>query len=76
MTPTDGVHSANETPEWRKSTYSNPSGECVQVAKLADGQVAMRNSRFPSAEILVFTRAEIVAFLKGTKDGEFDDLAR
>jgi hypothetical protein len=34
----------------------------------------VRNSRFPSAELLVFTRGEIVAFLNGTKDGEFDDL--
>jgi hypothetical protein len=60
--------------EWHKSAYSNPSGDCVQVAKLADGQTAVRNSRFPGGEPLVFTRAEMTAFLSGAKDGEFDYL--
>jgi len=34
----------------------------------------MRNSRHPSGPALVYTRAEISAFLAGVKDGEFDDL--
>ena len=34
-------------PTWRKSTVSNPSGNCVELAVLADGGVAVRNSRFP-----------------------------
>jgi hypothetical protein len=32
------------------------------------------NSRHPSGPALVYTRAEISAFLAGVKDGEFDDL--
>jgi hypothetical protein len=60
---------------WRKATASNPSGSCVEVAALADGQVAVRNSRHPSGPALVYTRAEIAAFLAGAKAGEFDDLA-
>jgi hypothetical protein len=59
---------------WRKSKWSNPSGNCVEVAALPDGAVAVRNSRHPSGPALVYTRAEIAAFLAGVKHGEFDDL--
>ena len=59
---------------WRKSRASNPSGDCVELAGLDDGGVAVRNSRDPRGPALIFTRAEIAAFLRGAKDREFDDL--
>jgi nitrogen fixation-related uncharacterized protein len=59
---------------WRKSRASNPSGCCVEVAALPDGAVAVRNSRDPAGPALVYTRAEVAAFLTGVKNGEFDDL--
>jgi hypothetical protein len=59
---------------WQKSRWSNPSGNCVEIAALPDGEIALRNSRHPSGPALVYTRAEIGAFLTGLKDGEFDDL--
>lgn len=55
---------------WRKSSYSNPSGNCVEAALLANG-VAVRNSRFPDGPALVFTEAEWAAFLLGVKEGDF-----
>ena len=51
------------------------AGECVEVAGLPDGGVALRNSRDPEGPALVFTRAELRAFLDGAKGAEFDSLA-
>jgi hypothetical protein len=59
---------------WRKSRHSGALGNCVEVAPLATGEIAIRNSRFPHGPVLVYTRAEMAAFLAGAKDGEFDDV--
>jgi hypothetical protein len=67
----DRLHGAR----WQKSTASNPSGNCVEVAELPGGIVAVRNSRYPTGPALIYTRAEIAAFLAGAKSGEFDSLA-
>ena len=62
------------TPAWRKSRASSPSGSRPEVATLPDGEIAVRNSRHPSGPALIYTRAEIAAFLAGAKDGKVDDL--
>jgi Domain of unknown function (DUF397) len=59
---------------WLKSQHSNPNGACVELAALPGGEVAMRNSRFPVGPVLLYTQAEITAFLAGAKDGEFDHM--
>jgi hypothetical protein len=59
---------------WHKSRYSNPNGNCVEIAKLPGGDIAVRNSRDPEGPALIYTPAEIAAFLLGAKDGEFDSM--
>jgi len=59
---------------WLKSQHSNPNGACVELAALPNGEFAMRNSRFPVGPVLLYTHAEITAFLAGAKDGEFDHI--
>jgi hypothetical protein len=59
---------------WRKSQHSNPSGNCVEIAGLPDGTVAIRNSRYPTGPALLCAPADFSAFLAGARDGEFDSL--
>ena len=62
-------------PLFRKSTYSNDNG-CVELADFGDGIVGVRDSKLgDSSPVLRFTRAEVAAWLAGSKAGEFDDLA-
>ncbi|MDG9720420.1 DUF397 domain-containing protein [Streptomyces sp. DH24] len=69
----NGVRASSLDARWVKSHYSNAEGNCVEVA-LVDGGVAMRNSRDPDGPALVYTNAEVAAFLAGAKAGEFDHL--
>jgi hypothetical protein len=71
---------------WRKSRYSNPSGDCVEFARLpartaastvastvastAAGSVAVRDSKHPGGGVLVFTSVQWEAFLTGVRTGE------
>ena len=59
---------------WRKSAHSNPSGNCVELARLPAGRVAVRNSRHPRGPVLICAPDEMAAFIQGAKDGQFDHL--
>lgn len=61
--------------KWRKARRSNASGNCVEMARLPHGGgFAIRNSRDPEGPALIFTPAEMTAFVAGVRDGDFDDL--
>ena len=64
---------------WRKSSFSGSGGvgggNCVEVALLADGRIAVRNSKHPQSGAVFFTRAEIDAWIQGCKAGEFDEMS-
>jgi hypothetical protein len=56
---------------WFKSSASNAAG-CVEVAHLAEGAVAVRDSKDTGKTAHVFNRHEWECFLIGAKKGEFD----
>jgi hypothetical protein len=64
---------AGELPdlEWRLA--GGPSGG-VEMARLPDGQIAVRNAADPRGPALIYTRAEIEALIGGAQDGDFDSL--
>jgi hypothetical protein len=48
----------------------------VELAQLAGGIIAVRNSRRPAGPALLCTRAEMATFVRAVQDGEFDDRVR
>jgi len=58
--------------QWRLAGDGDGSG--VEMAKLPDGQIAVRNSADPDGPALIYTRAEIEALIGGAQDGDFDAL--
>lgn len=60
---------------WTKSSHSNPNGNCMELARLAAGKIAVRNSRHPGGPTLVYSHAEMTAFVVAVKGGEFGALA-
>ncbi|MDQ4103739.1 MAG: DUF397 domain-containing protein [Actinomycetota bacterium] len=59
---------------WKKSSYSNPNGNCVELAALAGGEVAVRNSRRSGGPVQIYARAQITAFVQRVKTGAFDGM--
>jgi hypothetical protein len=53
---------------WVKSSYSSGQGDnCVEVAVLAGGGFAVRDSKDPNGPVLGFTADEWRAFVGGLK---------
>jgi hypothetical protein len=61
--------------DWRLAVgRGGQPGSGVELAKLPDGQIAVRNSADPAGPALIYTRAEIEALIGGAQDGDFDAL--
>lgn len=57
---------------WRKSSYSDAGGNCVEVATLTGGGSAVRDSKSPAAGTLHLTAAAHTAWIAALKQGAFD----
>lgn len=59
---------------WIKSSYSaqGTEAQCVEVAPLTGGGMAVRDSKNPTGDVLRFTFGEWSAFVRGVRAGEFD----
>jgi hypothetical protein len=58
--------------KWIKASRSYATSQCVELAAAGD-MIALRDSKNPDTQLL-YTVAEIDAFLDGAKRGEFDHL--
>ncbi|MFG2917955.1 DUF397 domain-containing protein [Kitasatospora sp. NPDC048298] len=70
--PASGIESPYP---WQKSRRSQQEGLCVEMRRLSDGRVAVRNSADPDGPALIFAALEIGAWVYGAKDGDFDEMA-
>jgi len=58
---------------WRKSTFSNLNGNCVEIGQLLPDRIGVRDTKDNgSGPVLVFTESEWSAFIAGAKQGQFD----
>jgi Domain of unknown function (DUF397) len=64
------THDLSEA-RWVRSRACSSDG-CVEVAHLAGGRVAVRDSKEVRKPAHVFDREEWASFITGVKNGEFD----
>ncbi|GGK69059.1 hypothetical protein Sme01_14420 [Sphaerisporangium melleum] len=56
---------------WQKSSYSGTDDNCVEVARLPLGGLAIRDSKNPTGPALRFTAGEWHTFITGMKADRF-----
>lgn len=59
---------------WHKPWSGPNGGNCVEVMRLQDGRVAMRQSTDPGGPALICAAREIETFIGGAKRGAADYL--
>lgn len=56
--------------QWRKSTYSDNGGQCVELGHGLADAAPVRDSKDPSGPVLTFTPAAWSAFVAAIRTGE------
>ena len=69
LVPSAALPSLLAAAKWRKSRHSNPSGNCVEIARLPGQGVAVRDSRRPDGPVLLFSHAVWETFLRSLREG-------
>lgn len=62
--------------EWKKSSYSQVTGSCVEVAGLPGNVIGVRDSKNPCVQDLRFSIAEWETFVTGIRGGKSDPVSR
>ncbi|MFG2919498.1 DUF397 domain-containing protein [Kitasatospora sp. NPDC048298] len=60
--------------KWRKSTYSNGQGGCIEVADGCPGVMPVRDSKDPKGPALVFPIKAWASFVVAVCSGEFGEV--
>jgi hypothetical protein len=58
--------------QWRKSTYSMGTGNCVEFSRLSSGEVALRDTKDQAGPAISFSPSAWGAFVGELKAAEFD----
>lgn len=70
-----GVSTADiDRAPWRKSSFSNMNGSCVEISRLLPDRIGVRDTKDNGlGPVLIFTAAEWRVFMAGAKEGQFDN---
>jgi hypothetical protein len=67
----NGMPAAYVAGRWIKSGRSGAQGNCVELAFVDVGRIAVRDSKEPDGPALVFEAAQFEAFLRSVTQGLF-----
>lgn len=56
---------------WTKSSRSSSTGSCVEVRRVEDGNIQVRDSKNPNGPSLTFSHEQWSVFISITKQGKF-----
>jgi hypothetical protein len=59
---------------WERPWSGTSGGQCVEMKRLTDGRVAVRQSTDPAGPALIYTPEEMGAFVAGVKNGLADHM--